>query len=96
MLNPSDGVHWFRQTNLTRWEIDLQNIELGNSSIWVSERRAVIDTFFKTLALPNNEWNNFKQYIITNIPSATCDNVKGTCQINTACSNAQNLPTLTF
>lgn len=64
MKESTTQVKWFRQTNATRWEIDIQDIAIGGKSIWQDTRKAVIDTFFKTIAVPRNEFNLFKDYLL--------------------------------
>ncbi len=86
MKESTTQVKWFRQTNATRWEIDIQDIALGGKSIWSENRKAVIDTFFKTIAIPRNEFNLFKDYLLEFVQGATCDITKGTCQFSGTCA----------
>jgi hypothetical protein len=79
MYDKYTQIHWYDQTNKTRWEIDVRDVKIGSESFWNSSRKGVIDTFFKTVTLPKAEFDKFKLWVIDNIKEATCDNVKGTC-----------------
>jgi len=58
---------------------------MGEASLWVSSRKAVVDTFFKTITLPRNEFNKFRDFLNEFITGVTCDNAKGTCQFSGEC-----------
>lgn len=46
-----------------RWEIDLQDVKMANNSFWKGTRKAVIDTFFRVITLPTEEFAVFTKFI---------------------------------
>jgi hypothetical protein len=65
--------------NPKRWEIKIQDIKCDNTSIYTSERKrtAVLDSFYSKIALPAQDFNDFRDYFMQKVPNTKCDDVKG-------------------
>jgi hypothetical protein len=60
---------------------------MSNYSFWDGTTKAVVDTFYDSLAIPDKEFQLFKTYIEGIDHTIDCDNIKGTCKFNDNCDN---------
>eukprot|EP00347_Sterkiella_histriomuscorum_P017229 403350189 len=81
-----DEIYFFPQTNNTRWEIELRDVKMSNTSFWTSTRKVVIDTFFRVVSLPLPEYENFKNYIEKISSDIICNSKTRICQFEGKCS----------
>lgn len=85
-----DPINFFPQTNSSRWEIELRDAKMGNNSFWVSCKKAVIDTFYRTVTLPMAEYQKFQTNMLSMTKAASCNSKTLQCQFSGKCSRYAN------
>lgn len=65
-------------------------MKMSDNSFWVSTRKAVIDTFFRAITLPDPEFLKFKKFIEGISPSINCDTNTRICQSSGKCVTKVN------
>lgn len=86
MKSRDDDIHFFDQTNQTRWEIDVRDVKMSGISFWKGNRKAVIDSFIRVISLPKEEFAEFKPFIEGISSNIVCNEKTKICQFDGKCS----------
>lgn len=73
-------------TNTTRWQIDIQDIKVNNSSFWQGSRIGVLDTFYNYFTLPAKEYAFFRDFVKIYQSDIICGADKTNCMFPGTCS----------
>lgn len=56
--------HYHKQVDSKTWDVGVNDIKIGSTSIYSKKvQRASLDTFFKVITLPPDDFTNFANYI---------------------------------
>ncbi|CDW78695.1 eukaryotic aspartyl protease family protein [Stylonychia lemnae] len=86
MKTRGENIYFYPQSNQSRWEIELRDLKMKNTSFWEGSKKAVIDSFNDSITFPDAEFQVFKTYIESIDHTIDCDNTKGTCRFNDDCT----------
>ena len=86
------GIHWYPLTGKTWWQIQIQDVLYGGTSVFSNTaKNCIIDSGTSLIALPSSEWTKIMQTIINKYSyDMACDTSAGICGFLSSCSNYFN------
>lgn len=68
--------------------LDIYDVKMETTSFWTGHKKAIIDSFYRPIALPRPEFTIFANYIRTKLgDNNACSDNLGTCAVAKKCKD---------